>query len=104
MRVYSQEEVIDHCIGLKGTPLRKRFEAELMATYVGVFICNEREDRHLTQAQLGKMVGVSRSKISQIERGEGLSLILLARIMQELGIDFKTVFSEGEESKEIKLG
>ena len=63
----SLDEMIDMHIGVKGTDKRDVFEDELRLDILGNTIKKIREEKHLTQAQLGELVGVKRSQISKIE-------------------------------------
>lgn len=63
----SLEEMIDRHIGVRGTEKREAFEEELRLDILGHTIKKIREDKHLTQAQLGELVGVKKAQISKIE-------------------------------------
>jgi len=67
MKTTSLEELTDRFIGKKGTPERNAFEYELTLDLLGEAIKNARKERHLTQEQLGKLVGVKKSQISKLE-------------------------------------
>ena len=61
------DEMIDEHIGIKGTTERNIFEEELRLDLLGQTIKKIREEKNLTQEQLGKMVGVKKAQISKIE-------------------------------------
>lgn len=63
----SLDELIDKHIGEVGTDRRDSFEEELRLDVLGQTIKRIREEKHLTQAQLGELVGVKKSQISKIE-------------------------------------
>jgi DNA-binding XRE family transcriptional regulator len=63
----SLDEMIDMHIGVKGTIKRDAFEEELRLDILGHTIKKLREEKHLTQAQLGELVGVKKAQISKIE-------------------------------------
>jgi len=63
----SLDEMIDMHIGIKGTEKRDAFEEELRLDILGYTIKKLREEKHLTQAQLGELVGVKKAQISKIE-------------------------------------
>lgn len=67
MKTYSLEEVTDQYIGKRGTPNRKRFEQELRLELLGDAIKKARKAKHMTQEQLGELVGVQKSQIAKIE-------------------------------------
>ena len=67
MKTYSLDEITEKYIGKKGTKKRDSFEYELRLDLLGEAIKQARKERHLTQEQLGKLVGVQKSQISKIE-------------------------------------
>jgi len=67
MKVYSLDEITDKYIGKLGTKKRDAFEYELRLDLLGEAIKQARQERHLTQEELGKLVGVQRAQISKIE-------------------------------------
>ncbi len=54
-------------IGVEGTGKRNAFEEELRLDILGQTIKKIREEKHMTQAQLGELVGVKKAQISKIE-------------------------------------
>jgi len=67
MKTYSLEELTDKYIGKKGTKKRDKFENELRLDLLGQSIKQARQERKLTQEELGKLVGVKKAQISKIE-------------------------------------
>lgn len=67
MKTYSLEELTDKHVGKKGTPKRDIFEYELRMDLLGQAIKDARKERHLTQQQLGELVGVKKAQISKLE-------------------------------------
>ena len=67
MKTYSLEEVTDQYIGKLGTPKRELFEQELRLELLGDAIKKARKAKHMTQEQLGDLVGVQKSQIAKIE-------------------------------------
>ena len=67
MKTYTLDEVQDKIIGKKGSPKRDKFEYELQMDLIGQAIKETRQERQLTQAELGKLVGVQKSQISRLE-------------------------------------
>ena len=55
----------DKCIGKGGTV--ERDEYELLMDVLGKMIKSARQERHLTQEELGKLVGVKKAQISKLE-------------------------------------
>lgn len=67
MKTVSLEELTDKYIGEIGTPRRDAFENELRLDLIGEAIKQARKERHLTQEELGKLVGVKKAQISKLE-------------------------------------
>jgi len=66
-KTYTLEELTDKYVGEKGTQEREKFEFELKLDVLGYMIKKARKEQHLTQEQLGKLVGVQKAQISKIE-------------------------------------
>ena len=67
MKTYCLEYLTDKYIGKKGTKKRDDFENELRIDLLGQAIKQARQEKHLTQEQLGELVGVKKAQISKIE-------------------------------------
>lgn len=67
MRTQTLAEMKDKYIGKVGTPERGEYEYELRMDVLGKMIKAARQQRNLTQEQLGKLVGVQKSQISKLE-------------------------------------
>jgi HTH-type transcriptional regulator/antitoxin HipB len=67
LKLYSLDEITDEFIGKSGTPKRDAFEYELRLDIIGEAIKQARKKRHLTQEELGRLVGVKKAQISKIE-------------------------------------
>ena len=67
MKTYTLNYVQDKLIGKVETPNRDRFEYELQMDLIGKAIKQTRQERHLTQAELGKLIGVQKAQISRLE-------------------------------------
>lgn len=61
------DTMIDKHIGKIGTEKRDSFENELRIDLLGHAIKQARQERNLTQQQLGELVGVQKAQISKIE-------------------------------------
>jgi DNA-binding XRE family transcriptional regulator len=61
------DTMIDKHIGKRGTEKREAFENELRIDLLGKAIRQARQERNLTQEQLGELVGVQKAQISKIE-------------------------------------
>ncbi|MBI2282350.1 MAG: helix-turn-helix transcriptional regulator [Bacteroidetes bacterium] len=67
MKTVSLDTMIDKHIGKRGTERREAFEYELKIDLLGQAIKQARQERNLTQEQLGDLVGVQKAQISKIE-------------------------------------
>ncbi|MFZ4800225.1 MAG: helix-turn-helix domain-containing protein [Bacteroidia bacterium] len=67
IKSYSLAEMKDKYIGKPGTEDRDQYEYELRMDVLGKMIKTARQERNLTQEQLGKLVGVQKSQISKLE-------------------------------------
>jgi HTH-type transcriptional regulator/antitoxin HipB len=85
MKTYSIEQVQDKLIGKVGTPERERFEYELQMDLIGKAIKQTRQERHLTQEELGKLIGVQKAQISRIENNaSNVTMDTLIRVFTAL--------------------
>lgn len=85
IKTYSLEELEDKFIGKKGTPKRDRYEYELQMDLIGAAIKNVRQERNLTQEQLGELIGVQKAQISKLEKGSGnVTIETILKIFQAL--------------------
>lgn len=89
MKTYTQEEMLDRTLGMKGMPERDDFDAKVDDYLVGLAIRRAREAHNLTQQQLGERIGVQRSRICSIERGSNLRLSTIRRVFSALGMEVK---------------
>ena len=67
IKSHSLSEMKDKYIGTVGTSERDQYEYELRMDVLGRMIKTARQERNLTQEQLGKLVGVQKSQISKLE-------------------------------------
>jgi HTH-type transcriptional regulator / antitoxin HipB len=67
MKSYSLSEMKDKYIGEKGTENRENYEYELRMDVLSRMIKTARQERNLTQEQLGELVGVKKAQISKLE-------------------------------------
>lgn len=77
-------------------PEERRLYREVLEEELRELLVHLREDRGLTQEKLAKRLGVSRSRVSQLETTGGLSLTLetLARYAQALGLSLRLEFAD----------
>ena len=85
MKTYALDEVQDNLIGKIGTPERDRFEYELKLELIGQAIKQTRQERNLTQEELGKLIGVQKAQISRIESNvSNVTIDTLMRVFKAL--------------------
>ena len=67
LKTYSLAEMKDTDIGNVGTQERDEYEYELRMDVLGQMIKTARQERNLTQEELGRLVGVQKAQISKLE-------------------------------------
>ena len=67
IKTYSLAEMKDRYIGETGTKERDEYEHELRMDILGKMIKAVRQERNLTQEELGRLVGVQKTQISKLE-------------------------------------
>ena len=75
MKTYTLDEMKDKYVGKKGTKYRDEYEYELRMEIVGQMIKKARQERKLTQEQLGELVGVKKAQISKLENNANSATI-----------------------------
>lgn len=68
IKTYSLAEMKDKYIGKVGTSERDEYEYELSMDVLGKMIKTARQERKLTQEELGRLIGVQKAQISKLER------------------------------------
>ncbi|MBS1758994.1 MAG: helix-turn-helix domain-containing protein [Bacteroidetes bacterium] len=85
-KTVSLDTMIDKHIGKRGTEKREAFENELRIDLLGQAIKQARQERNLTQEQLGNLVGVQKAQISKIENSvKNARLETILRVFDALG-------------------
>ncbi len=85
MKIRTLDEAQNQLIGEIGTPKRDHFEYELQMDLIGRAIKQTRQDRHLTQEELGKLIGVQKAQISRIENNaSNVTMDTLIRVFTAL--------------------
>lgn len=67
IKTKSLSEMKDKYIGKTGTKEREEYEYELRMDVLGKMIKTARQERNLTQEELGKLIGVQKAQISKLE-------------------------------------
>jgi HTH-type transcriptional regulator/antitoxin HipB len=87
------DEVQDKLIRKMGTPERDVFEYELQMDFIGKAIKETRKERHLTQEELGKLIGVQKVQISRLEsNASNTTMDTLLRVFTALKAKVKLQF------------
>lgn len=99
MKTYSLDEAQDLIIGKVGTARRDQFEFELKLDLIGEMIKTARKERHLTQEQLGALIGVKKSQISKLENNaKNVTIETILKVFEALKakVNFKVELMNNE--------
>ena len=99
IEMYTLDQAKDKHLGKIGTEKRDNFEYELKMEILGEMIKQARKERHLTQSELGKLIGVQKSQISRIERNtKNVTLETILRVFGALKakVNFNVELLDGE--------
>ena len=75
VKTYTLAEMKDKYIGKIGTNERDEYEYELRMDVLGKMIKTARQERHLSQEELGRLVGVQKAQISKLENSANSATI-----------------------------
>ena len=90
MKSFTLDEVQDKLIGKIGTLDRDRFEYELQMDLIGKAIKQTRQERKLTQEELGKLIGVQKAQISRLEsNASNITIETLMKVFSALHANVK---------------
>jgi HTH-type transcriptional regulator / antitoxin HipB len=102
IKSYSLAEMKDKYVGKKGTKSRDDYEYELSMDVLGHMIKTARQERNLTQEQLGLLVGVQKSQISKLESSSNSATIdTILKVFKALKADIH--FNVTLEKKHLQL-
>jgi DNA-binding XRE family transcriptional regulator len=102
MKSYTLAEMKDKYIGKIGTQNRDEYEYELSMDLLGRMIKSARQERKLTQEQLGKLVGVQKAQISKLESSSNSATIdTLIKVFKALNADIH--FNVTIENQKLQL-
>ena len=88
MKSYSLAEMKDKYIGKVGTEDRDTYEYELNMDVLSRIIKKARQERNLTQEQLGKLIGVQKAQISKLESSANSATVeTLLKVFKALKAD-----------------
>lgn len=99
MKSYTLDEAQDLLIGNIGTPRRDQYEFELKLELIGDMIKTARKERHLTQEQLGELIGVRKSQISKLENNaKNVTIETILKVFEALKakVNFKVELLNNE--------
>jgi DNA-binding XRE family transcriptional regulator len=101
-KIYTLDDMKNKYIGERGTDQREIYEYELRMEIIGSMIKSARLERHLTQEELGKLVGVQKAQISKLENNANSARIdTIIRVFKALQAEIS--FSVKLENKLLQL-
>jgi HTH-type transcriptional regulator/antitoxin HipB len=99
LRIYTLDEAKDKHLGKIGSEKRDKYEYELRLDLLGEMIKQARKERHLTQSELGEMIGVQKSQISKIENNaKNVTIKTILKVFRALKakVNFNVELLDGE--------
>jgi len=99
MKMMSLDQLKDKHLGEVGTIERDKYEFDLKIEILGDMIKAVRKERHLTQEQLGDLIGVQKSQISKLERNtRNVTIETILKVFKALktNVKFSIEMNEGE--------
>ena len=89
-KMVTLDQLKDKHIGEIGTPERDKYEFDLKVEILGQIIKSTRKERHLTQEQLGDLIGVQKSQISKLERNtKNVTIETILKVFRALKTNIK---------------
>lgn len=102
LKTYSLAEMKDKYIGKAGTKERDDYEYELRMDVLGKMIKSARQERNMTQEELGRLVGVQKAQISKLESSANSATInTIIRVFKALKAEIN--FNVKLEDNYVKL-
>ena len=102
MKSFSLAEMKDKYIGKVGTEDRDSYEYELNMDVLSHMIKKARQERNLTQEQLGKLIGVQKAQISKLESSANSATIdTVLKVFKDLKAEIH--FNVTIENKQLQL-
>jgi len=84
METKSWKDIKDNVYGKKGTERRDELERDFESFKIGLLLRSAREEKKLTQKQLGELIDKKRTYISRVENnGSNLTLKTLFDIVEK---------------------
>ena len=102
LKTFSLEEMKDKYVGKKSSKNREQYEYELRMDVLGRMIKAARQERNLTQEQLGDLIGVQKAQISKLESSANSATIdTILKVFKALKADIH--FNVKIENKKLQL-
>lgn len=102
VKTYSLSEMKDEFIGKPGTKKREQYEYELNMEVLSYMIKKARQERNLTQEQLGDLIGVQKAQISKLESSANSATIdTILKVFKALKAEIS--FNVKIENKKLQL-
>jgi DNA-binding XRE family transcriptional regulator len=102
MKMMTLDQLKDKHIGKVGTWERDEYEMELKVDILGEMIKAVRKEKHLTQEQLGKLVGVNKSQISKLERNtKNVTIETILKVFRALKTNIKFTLERMDDNYSI---
>ena len=102
LKTYSLAEMKDKYIGKVGTKERDDYEYELRMDVLGKMIKAARQERNLTQEELGRLLGVQKAQIPKLESSANSATIdTIIKVFRALKAEIN--FSVKIEDNYVKL-
>ncbi|MDI9860178.1 helix-turn-helix domain-containing protein [Flectobacillus roseus] len=103
MKTFTLAEMKDKYIGQIGTSEREEYEYELSMELLGRMIKIARQERNLTQEELGKLIGVQKAQISKLENSANSATIdTVVKVFRALKAEIK--FNVKLEQQALSIG
>ena len=90
MKKLTLDQIKDKHIGKKGSSERDQYEFDLRMEIIGKMIKTVRQERNLTQEELGKLIGVQKAQISKLEKGsKNVTIATILKVFDALRANIK---------------
>ncbi len=92
----------DKHLGKTGAPDRDKYEFDLKVEILGQMIKSARKERHLTQEQLGELIGVQKAQISKLERNtKNVTIETILKVFRALKTNIRFSIDMNEDNFEL---
>jgi DNA-binding XRE family transcriptional regulator len=95
---WDRDAYIERVGGLEEAERRRR---ALMARVDGHQLAEIRKERGLTQADVARLMGVTKGRVSQIERGEVFTVEVVGRYVEALGGELRLLADFGDHTYRV---